>query len=356
MLPAQAPGAWITPGIAGVSDSDWRGPIAEADGFIWLVGSRTIRFDPRKPDAGAKPAQAPVIRPDPRWRVATRMPASNHDITAGVLNGKLYVAGGLTADFGFPVRPRSFDEVWELDPSQWTWRVAAKLSRNRVYCATAVIDGAVWVIGGDIFEPGGKRVAVTTVERVDPRTGAVTPGVSTSIARPMPIALVAGGRLYVIGNARDEYDKPGKIESIGPGESAWRPEPDGPTGMSALAGAALDDRLYVVVPEKGLAVYDTKRRVWQLVHPPSIPRSCQMTAYRGEIWMMGGVDNSNPRQTLIFDPRSGTFRDGPPLPVAIAWGAAAEVDGRLIVTGGAGQRSTTDPTYVYSDRTLVLQD
>lgn len=81
-----------------------------------------------------------------------------------------------------------------------------------------------------------------------------------------------------------------KIESIGPGETAWRPEPDGPAGMGALAGAAREARLIVVIPKKGLGVYDITRRVWQLVHPPSIPRSCQMTALRGAIWMIGGVD------------------------------------------------------------------
>jgi hypothetical protein len=70
------------------------------------------------------------------------MPASNHDLTAAVLHNKLYVAGGLTAELGFPTRSHPFDELWELDPKGWHWRVAGRFGRGRIYCATAAFDAA----------------------------------------------------------------------------------------------------------------------------------------------------------------------------------------------------------------------
>ena len=356
VLPAQAPTAWIESNIKGVTTDNWQRLIADDEGFVWLMGKRTIRFDPRKPDLGANEATVPTFKANPHWQAMTRMPISNHDLTAAALDGKLYIAGGLTADYGFPARSHPFDELWELNSKTWSWRVAAKLFRARIYCATAAFDGKVWVIGGDVIEPDGKRFAVTTVELIDPRNGKVTNGIASTIARPMPLALEANRRLYVMGNPRDQYDQPGKMESIGVGEKTWRPEPDGPAGMGPLAGAALDNKLYVIVPKKGLAIFEAKASRWELIVPPGgIPRSCQMAAYRGEIWMLGGQDITDITQTLIFNPRTKQFRHGPPLPRPNSWGAAATVNGKLIVTGGAALRSETDRIYIYNDRTFVVR-
>jgi hypothetical protein len=356
VLPAQAPTAWIAANIKGISDDDWKRLVADDRGFVWVIGKSSLIFDPRKPELGALDAAHPGFKDDLHWQAKTRMPISNHDLTAAVLNGRFYVAGGLTADYGFPARSHPFDELWELNPNNWSWRVAAKLFRNRIYCATAAFDNKIWVIGGDVIEPDGKRYAITTIEMIDPRTAQVTRGIDSTIARPMPMALEANGRLYVMGNARDQYDQPGKMESIGKGETAWRPEPDGPAGMGPLAGASLGDKLYVIVPKKGLAIFDAKLSKWDLIVPPGgVPRSCQMAAYRGEIWMLGGQDIEDKTQSLIFNSRTKQFRKGPPLPRPNSWGAAATVNGKLIVTGGAALRSETDRIYIYNDRTFVLQ-
>ena len=356
VLPGQDPTTWRAPNVKGLSNENWRGLYVGDEGFVWLTGDRTIRFDPRKPDAGAAEAVMPGPKPESPWKVVARMPASNHDVTAAVLGNKVFIAGGLSADFGFPARSHSFDEAWELDVKTWTWRVAAKLFRDRIYCATAAFDGKIWVIGGDVIEPNGKRSAVTTIELIDPVTGVVTRGVESTIARPMPLAMEANGRLYVMGNPLGEFDKPGKIESIGVGEKSWRQEPDGPVGMSALAGTSLNGKLYVMIPKQGLAVFDTQTAKWEMIAPPSIPVSNQMAAYRDEIWMIGGWGPKDPLQTLIFDPRARTFRQGPPTPVALSWGGAAVVNGKLIITGGAGLRSDKDRVFIYSDRTYVLQE
>jgi Kelch motif len=296
VLPAQDATRWIAPAVPGLGAGDWRSIRVDDDGFLWLRGgTHTVRFDLHHPQAGLVEGPAPAAEPQPAsaWRVAAHMPATNHDLTAAVLNGRMYVSGGLTAEWGFPARSHPFDELWELNPARWTWRVAAKLARDRIYCATAAFDGQVWVIGGDVIEATGERRAVTTVERYDPRTGRIAPGPDTQVARPMPVAMATGGRLYVIGNARGASDQPGAMESLGAGETAWRREPDGPAGMGPLAGAELDGALYVVIPKTGVAAFDTTARQWAIVPSPTIPRSCQMAAYRGELWLMGGRDTAN---------------------------------------------------------------
>lgn len=365
LLPAQAPNAWIVPtfppGLKDAAPGEWRSIHIDDDAFLWLSGkARTLRFDLRKPESPATEAAMPAaVAEHKHWRAVARMPVSNHDLTAAVLNNRFYVSGGLTAEWGFPAHSRAFDELWELSPRKWTWRVAAKLGRERIYCATAAFDGKVWVIGGDVMEPDGSRHAVRTVELYDPRTGDVIAGPEPQIAWPMPLALTGGGRLYVMGNSQGQYDQPGMMESIGAGESAWRREPDGPAGMGPLAGAALDGKLYLAVPKTGLAAFDARSRRWDAIESPSKPRSCQMAAYRGEIWMMGGRDVADGAQTIIFNPKSRTWRNGPPFPRPLSWGAAAELNGELVVTGGATERRGTEQgperIWVYSDATYVLR-
>jgi hypothetical protein len=362
VLPAQEPVRWVDPQIRGAEPAAWTAIRADEIGFVWLArgvgaGRRYTRFDPRKPQNGAGEAELARTSADAQrqWRVAAFMPASNHDLTAAVLGNKFYVSGGLTAEWGFPTRSHAFDELWELDTRTWRWRAAAKLGRERIYCATAAFDNKVWVIGGDVLESNGTRHAVTITQVYDPRTGEVTDGPLNTIARPMPLALVADGRLYALGNIKGQYELPGKMESIGPGETSWRPEPDAPSGpgaMGPLAGAALDGKLYVAVPGRGLAVFDTAAGRWQLLESPAKPRSCQMAAYRGEIWMLGGRDTEGEEQTLIYSPRTGSWRKGPPLPRPLSWGAAGVVNGQLIVTGGA---ASYGKDYLYNDRTFVFR-
>jgi len=356
--PAQSPGAWVVAAVPGLRPDRWSAVATAEDGFIWLTkDGRDYRFDPRHPEKGLVEGQrrAERIPGQTAWKVVARMAESNHDLTGAVVGGKLYIGGGLTADWGFPARSHAFDTLQVFDPGRRpSWSVAAKLHRERIYCATAAFDGRVWVIGGDYIEPDGSRDAVRTVEVYDPRTGRVERGPEPELARPMPLALEAGGRLYVMGNARGEYDKPGRMESLGRGETKWRPEPDGPTGMGPLAGTSLDGRLYVVVPGRGLAVFDTRSARWELLDSPAIPRSCQMAAWRGEIWMMGGRDITNLAETRIYNPRTRTWRMGPELPIPLSWGAAGVVGGRLYVTGGAAERSADDRTWIYNDRTFRL--
>ena len=355
VLPAQAPAEWIDPQIKGADPAKWSALRADEIGFLWLTkAGRTFRIDPRKPKEGAveMPFRASSVATQKQWKIAARMPASNHDLTAAVLNNRFYVSGGLTAEWGFPTRSHPFDELWELDTKTWKWRAAGSFGRGRIFCATAAFDGKIWIVGGDVIESNGTRHAVTTVQIYDPRTGTMTNGVPNTIARPMPMALAAGDRLYVVGNAKDHYEEPGQMESIGVGESKWRREPDGPPGMGPLAGATLDGKLYIAVKDRGLAIFDTQASRWEPVDGTYKPRSSQMTAYQGEIWMMGGRDTAGEDQTLIYSPKTKTWRKGLQMPRPLSWGAAEVVNGRLIVTGGAASYGRD---YLYNDLTFVLR-
>jgi len=219
--------------------------------------------------------------------------------------------------------------------------------RPRIYNTTVAFDGKIWVIGGDLLEPDSTRKPTNTVEIYDPKTGLVTKGPETTFARPMPVALVAGGRLYVIGTpSLREANLPCPIESIGPGETEWRREPDGPKGMGPLAGCSFNDKIYINMPKPGLAIFDPKNNSWETLESPIPTRSCQMATYNGEIWMIGGRNGHGDTQTMIFNPTSYTWRKGTPIPRETSWGATGVIGEELILTGGARIGEFYDATYI----------
>ena len=194
----------------------------------------------------------------------------------------------------------------------------------------------------------------TLVETYDPKTGARARAPDLPVALPRPLALAAAGRLWVVG-ARDRTER-GQFASIGAGETAWRVEPEALPKMWALAGAVLGEKLYICVPDTGLAEFDPAARAWRVIPGPTQPRSGQVAAWRGEIWIMGGVDIADRTATWIFSSATGAWRAGPPLPNPLAWGAAGVVEDQLIVTGGAWLKDTAEPRrYTFTDRTLALR-
>jgi glucose/arabinose dehydrogenase len=287
------------------------------------------------------------------WRTVAQMPADNHDLTAAVVGGKFYVAGGATNDFKGTGEVHAFDEIWALDPRGWTWQAVAKFARPRIYCATAAFADRVWVIGGDVLHEDGQRRPSKLVEIYDPGTGVLSHAVDLPVALPNPIALAVAGRLWVVG-ARNRTER-GQFFSLGPDEAAWRIEPAALPKMWALAGAALADKLYVCVPDTGLAEFDPATRAWHVIPGPTQPRSAQVAAWRGELWIMGGVDLADRRETRIYNPSARTWRTGPPLPQPLAWGAAGVIDDQLVITGGAWREPTARRGYTFTAATIALR-
>ncbi len=308
--------------------------VTDGEGRVWVLAEGKVYRKAAPPGAWQR-----------HWRLVGRIPGGNHNLSGDVMDGKFYMAGGSTGGLGYPVRGHIADELYEFDPETGRWRVAAKLGFGRVYNATSWLGGKVWVISGDVVPENGERHTVTTTQICDPKTGVVTRGPDVAIARPMPVAMHINGRIYVAGNPRDKYQEPGKLESIGPGETSWRREPDGPTGMGPLAATALDGKFYISVPDKYLAVFDTKTGAWATIDVPHAPRSCQMAACRGEVWLMGGRGVPEGREVQIYDPKTDTWRTGPPLPREIVWGAGTTVQGQLLVVGGAAGRCFNNRTF-----------
>jgi len=286
------------------------------------------------------------------WELVARLPGSNHDLSGDVLGGDFFMAGGRTNAWGFPARLHDYADVFRFAYDSRTrhgrWDVVARLPRPLVHCGTSHLGGRLVVVGGDRIDAAGERHEQAATFFVEPSPGRVSSGPPLARPRPMPIALHVNGRVYVAGNPRGRDDEPGRLESLGAGEQAWRREPDGPAGFGPLAGCVLGEEIFLAVPHRFLAVFNTRAGTWRTVTVPRPPRSCQMAGYAGEVWLLGGRGVRDGREVQIFDPATGRWRSGPDLPRELVWGCAAVVDGRLMVAGGAAGAC-------YSNRTWMLR-
>ncbi|MFH1568405.1 MAG: hypothetical protein ABIL09_10460 [Gemmatimonadota bacterium] len=314
-------------------------------GQVWAATDRALYRRPAAPGAWQH-----------AWRALPRLPGGNHDLFALELEGRAWMAGGLTSGWGWPARTHVFDELLAYDPAAARWEVVSHLPFPRCYSGIAWLAGRLWIVGGaanrrDPGNPDGQREPLGDVRTYDPAAGAWSPAPSLNQPRLEPIVLTAAGRIWAIGGSCGGPLT--AVESIGLGEDRWRPEPPLPMPLSQADGCVLDGLLYCI-GRPGLLAFDPGQGRWlqdlpQLPEPPQAP---QVAAHRGRIWVMGG---SRRRSTHLYDPRQRTWCDGPELPTDQAWGAALELGGRLLVAGGA-HWSEVHRTYVFDDRVFELRE
>lgn len=77
------------------------------------------------------------------WETKAAMPTASSIQAAGVIDGKLYVAGGAVFS---PLTFLSTAEVY--DPSTDTWSTLSPMPTARSGAASGVIDGELYVVGG----------------------------------------------------------------------------------------------------------------------------------------------------------------------------------------------------------------
>ncbi len=293
------------------------------------------------------------------WDEQPRMPAGNHDHIFARIGDRLYTAGGKTF-FGWPASEWvNLDHVWSYHIPSGTWRVEPPmLEPGKAYSGIAALDDELWLLGGHFRADSGTR-ATATVEIFDPRTRSYRLGPPLPRKAGQVVALTVNGRLYAVGGADDEGPT-AEVLSIGTGETSWRVDASAPGSVLQASGCVLDGKIYIAAGPSsqcpGLFVYDPEQDSWSQIEHPSRPPSAPLcTAFNGSVWVMGGRGaKSGQTATFAYTPATGQWRQGPDIPLPVSWGAAATVNGRLLIAGGA-YRDERVGDYFNSDRVFLLR-
>ena len=311
------------------------------DGMLWVVAGANVyghRLGKRE------------------WKEGKRMPAGNHDNIFVELGGRFYSAGGKTY-FGWPASQWvNLDHLWSFHPNGGWQLEPPMLEPGKAYSGIAKQNERIWIIGGYFRAEKGTR-ATDTVEIYDPESRRYRFGPKYPAARGQIVALNVGERIYAIGGEGNKVASP-EMFSIGIGQSRWNPEPPAPGPVTQAAGCVIGEKLFITAGPRancpGLFVYDTTAKKWSTVkHPTDPPPAAPLvTAWRDEVWVMGGRGNSSGVKAVwAYSTKTGKWRQGPDLPIPVSWGAACSYRNIIMIAGGA-YRDEAVGNYFNSDQTF----
>jgi N-acetylneuraminic acid mutarotase len=269
------------------------------------------------------------------------------EITAAVLNGKIYVIGGLNA----AGKNLADVEVYDQGTDKWSNTTIAPLPESRDHAAAAAYNGKLYVVGGydNMRKPSNKLFVY------DPANNKWQEGRSMPTVRGALTAAFINGTLYAIGgnstnplNTNEAYD---------PQNNTWIEKAPMPTARHHHASAIADGKLYVfggrqldnstksfIVTLDKNEMYDPQKNTWITLEPMPSKRGglAAANSSNGQINVIGGEIPPGSNETIRmfynnekYDPKSNKWTSEPPMPTARHGLAAETIGDKIFVIGGA---------------------
>jgi N-acetylneuraminic acid mutarotase len=205
--------------------------------------------------------------------------------SVAAIDGKIYVIGGFSGTSNKPT-----DEVHVYDIATSTWTTAAPLPTASGGHAAVVLDGRIHVVGG-----GTAQSTIADHVVYDPATDTWTTAAPLSRPKGSPAVTVLDGRIWAVGG-RSGSDDFGDVEIYDPATDQWTAGPEiearGNAGAIAVCGTILvaggqQQRGSSVLDEVLVLDGDT----WRADTPLSVARAFARTVLLGDaVYVVGGSD------------------------------------------------------------------
>lgn len=300
----------------------------------------------------------------PGWTSAPALPIRVQEIYPAVLNGSIYVAGGLSPDEGTGSIGIS-DRVFALTPGADAWRERARLPLPIHHPNLVAMEGYLYAVGGFTAENGGAWSMSRSVRLYDESRNQWSAGPDMPGPFAETVAAELGGRLHVVTGRRpagysnrnwsDHADTNAHIV-LDPSASQWVTAPPAPTARNSAAGAVLAGRLHVVGGRTVTGgntpvheVYDPEAERWEqaapLPEPAAGPRGAGglAAATLGDaLYAFGGewFDSSGGgvyRQVWAYDAAQDRWREAGDMPTPRHGLGAVTVDEAIHTIAGAAR-------------------
>jgi hypothetical protein len=282
---------------------------------------------------GREPAQA--------WELRASFPTPRGRLSAAVVDGMIYMIGG----------NRAVNGVWgevatveRYDPVANAWKDREDMEVAGVTdTSSAVVDGMIYTITGN------------TVQVYDPEDDIWEVREDARILEPRYAfpAVAVRGLIYAIGGITPGNRPDPRTEVYDPDTNEWKRLADIPTPRMAPAGAAVDGIIYVIGGETGgwwegpltgvMEAYDPATDTWTAKAPmPTARFHFDVAVVDSKIYAVAGWPNlgggeGGPTQVVeIYDPATDTWTAGVELEERFGNHACAAVDGVIYTTGGYG--------------------
>ncbi|MES2888128.1 MAG: kelch repeat-containing protein [Pseudomonadota bacterium] len=314
-------------------------------------------------------AAAPVgAQQPPAWTRAAPAGVARQELYPEVLNGRIYVAGGLlNPSTGYSAHFEAYDAAEDR------WTHLASLPQARHHIALAAEGGLLYGVGG--FSGGFPRwQAQADVFIYDPQLDRWHMGVALHAPRAEGVVAAVQGKIYVVGGRVranpeashfNDHEDTAVTEVFDPRAGRWSRLEPAPTARNSAASAVIDGQLFVVggrqairqpdgslrqVNVAALEVFNPSTGRWTSRAPmPQAQGGLAASAHGGKLYVFGG-EQWVPEQKVfgdswVYDPAADRWSALPPLPTPRHGLGAATVGNKIHVFGGAlraGGNTATD--------------
>jgi len=292
--------------------------------------------------AGGDPRAAPLRLPTPRSY-----------LSVAAVRGRVYAIGGLDDSSGGLYHATGAVEV--LDPAARTWTAGEPMPTPRFSAAAAAIGDRIYVVGGHVDEPAGpgrseagnpnsNRVEAYDVpsNRWTIHQGMLTPRCEPAVAAFKGKLLAFGGtdgRAYL--DSTEAYD---------PATDAWTAKAAMPRERKGGGAVVAAGRVFLLGGIRGdgraveeIDIYDPATDTWS-VSPARLPRGVWLAsavAVGGSIVLAGGSFQGEAEEEMTdfpairaYDVATARWSVAGALAVARSTHGAAVIGGKLYVVGG----------------------
>jgi N-acetylneuraminic acid mutarotase len=272
------------------------------------------------------------------WTQKAEMPTPRWGHTSAVVNGKIYVIGGSTSE----PEAKALSTVEEYDPVANTWIRKADIptARTNMVGSSAVVDGKIYVIGGDDNTTWGSP----TVYEYSPATDTWTQKADMPTPRWSLATCAVDGKIYAIGGGPSSISGIKVVEQYDPTTDIWTKKADMPTGVWALCACAVSGKIYALGGRPGYTAipnvqeYDPATDTWTRKGNMPIGTS-QMgsVVLDDKILVVGGWSSSGnfPYQAVqMYDPATDIWTREADAPFLRATFSANVVNNKIYAIGG----------------------
>jgi hypothetical protein len=289
------------------------------------------------PGKVATAGQAPAALNPGRWAALPPAPAAFEAAASAVLDGRIWIAGGLDN------RHAPTAAVWVFDPATLTWGKGPELPAPLTHASLAFDGDTLLLIGG--YRRDSAATALSTVLRLDRTRRTWVPAPSLPIAVGAGAAAWDGARVVFAGGVTADMQPSDYVVIFEQGR--WRKLRARLSAAREHLGAASDGRgtVWFTGGEVVRGTTRTPSSTVDLVGGDQVVRAGRLPTGRGAVaafWpsgttacAVGGRDAEGaPLAAVECVDASGTTTTLPPLPDRTLGMNAAVIGGRLYVVGG----------------------
>ena len=299
-----------------------------------------------------------------KWSKAAPFPEPEEELYGVTAGGKMYVMEGFGSD-GVPV-----GMVWEYDPATDKWTKKKKMALPAHHVALVGYNNKIYAFGGYTLHPVaqgfGGWTPIDNAWEYDPSADTWKALSPMPTKRGSPVAVEAGGKIYVIGGAVPEpgSNQPavflsGPARSVGTNEvfdlatGTWESRSSMPTPRNHAFGGSVNGKIYVIggrVSHPFIIVasnvdiveeYDPATNTWGAAKAqmPTARSGGGWATYNGKIYVAGGETQTGPtlgafRALEAYDPSTNTWQILPMMPTPRHGVAAGFLGNRLHLVSG----------------------